>query len=231
MGAIRRLAGLTGAREARGTTLVIDTFRAFTTAAFLLDAGVSTLVLVDTLGDARRVADTLSGAILCGEEGGVRPDDFDLGNSPYEVTQTPGLFGATVVQRTSAGTRCAIAAITAGANPVFATSLVVASTTVACIDESSPVSIVASGRYGNEPVDEDDATADLLEDLLGGKGDPSATGTTVARGQSAERLRAAIWAPDEDVTLATDVDRFGFAMLVTYEAPHFEIHRVIPRDS
>ncbi len=230
MRTIRRLAGFTGARSARDTTLVIDTFRAFTTAAFLLDAGVSTLVLADTLDDARRMTSTLSGAILCGEEEGVRPDDFDLGNSPYEVTQTSGLSGATVVQRTSAGTRCVIAALIAGANPVFATSLVVASATVACVDRSSPVSIVASGRYGNEPVDEDDATADLLEDLLNGKGDPSVTGAAVARGLSAERLRAVTWAPDQDVTLATDVDRFGFAMQVTYETSYFEIHRVTPKN-
>lgn len=226
MGTIYRLAGIEGARAATGTAMVIDTFRAFTTAAFLLHAGVSRLILTDTLDAARRTADALPGALLCGEDRGVRPDDFDLANSPYEVTRSTGLMGATVVHRTSAGTRCAIAALDAGARQVFATSLVVASATVACADRSGPISIVASGRYGTEPVDEDDATGDLLVALLNGTGDPAATGFAVAHGPSADRLRRVPWAPDEDVELATDTDRFAFAMEVTYEAPCFEIHKV-----
>jgi len=229
MGPIQRLAGIEGARAATGTALVIDTFRAFTTAAFLLDAGVSRLIITDTLDAARAAARSLPGAILCGEEGGVRPDDFDLGNSPFEVTQTTGLKGTTVVQRTSAGTRCAIAAHVAGAQRVFATSLVVASATVACADRSRPISIIASGRNGTEPVDEDDATGDLLAALLRDEGDPVATGSAVAHGPSADRLRMAPWAPDDDIALATDSDRFSFAMEVTHEVSHFEIHEVFPR--
>lgn len=206
--------------------MVIDTFRAFTTAAFLLDAGVTRLIITDTLDTARVTARALPGALLCGEDGGVRPVDFDLGNSPYEVTQSTGLSGATVVQRTSAGTRCAIAAHVAGARHVFATSLVVASATVACADRSQPISIIAAGRNGIEPVDEDDATGDLLAALLQGLGDPIATGFAIARGRSAERLRLASWAPNEDIELATDTDRFSFAMEVTYASPHFEIREV-----
>ncbi|MCZ6462494.1 MAG: 2-phosphosulfolactate phosphatase, partial [Actinobacteria bacterium] len=56
---ISRRAGLEGAAEASGPTVVIDTFRAFSTTAYLLDAGVSRLVLTDGLDEARRIAASL----------------------------------------------------------------------------------------------------------------------------------------------------------------------------
>ena len=45
--------GVEFAGTARGATIVIDTFRAFTTAAVLFDAGVDRLVLTASLDDAQ----------------------------------------------------------------------------------------------------------------------------------------------------------------------------------
>lgn len=215
---VRRF-GLAGAAEATGAAAVIDTFRAYSTAAYLFDRGIERLVLTSTLDEARSVAADLPGALLCGEEGGRRPDDFDLGNSPGEVLERADLGRRTVVMRTSSGTRCLRAAVAAGAAPVFAASLVVASATARSLAGMAEVSIVASGRSGVESADEDEATADLIADLLVG-------GTTdvdmfpglverIRRGDGARQLETAAWAHPDDVELCLAVDAFPFAMEAT----------------
>ena len=126
-------AGVAGAAEAGGPALVIDTFRAFSTAAYLFDAGVDRLILTDSLDEARHTAARFGQALLCGEDDGIRPDDFDLGNSPAEVLGREDLGGATIVMRTSAGTRSVIAADNAGAAPIFATHERAVMAVAACV--------------------------------------------------------------------------------------------------
>ena len=75
---ITRRSLLAGTHGISGPAIVIDTFRAFTTAAFLLDRGVDRIVLAETLDEARERSISIANSILCGEEGGRRPDDFDL---------------------------------------------------------------------------------------------------------------------------------------------------------
>lgn len=209
---VRRF-GLAGAAQATGAVAVIDTFRAFSTAAYLFDRRIGRLVLTSTLDEARRVGRGMESSLLCGEEGGRRPDDFDLGNSPGEVLERKDLAGRTVVLRTSAGTRCLRAAFESGASPVFAASLVVASATTRSLSPAEEVSIVASGRHGVEPADEDEATADLIGDLLIAKAvDTSAVVDEVRTGRGARRLETATWAHPDDVSLCLNVDAFPFAM-------------------
>lgn len=206
-------AGVAGAAEASGPALVIDTFRAFSTAAYLFDAGVDRLILTDGLDEARHTAAQFAQALLCGEDDGIRPDDFDLGNSPAEVLGRGDLGGATIVMRTSAGTRSVIAANNAGAAPIFATSLVVASATAHRLADRPQVTIVAAGLNGIEPADEDDATADLLEILLTGESpDVAAMVGALRVGSGARRLLGTPSIDNEDLELCLAVDAFDFAM-------------------
>ena len=126
---ITRRSLLVGATPVSGPTVVIDTFRAFTTAAYLFDRGVDPIVLTETLDEARHRARAIPRAILCGEDGGRRPGDFDLGNSPVEVAAYPDLSGHPIVMRTSGGTRAVVQSLRSGADPVYAASLVVARAT------------------------------------------------------------------------------------------------------
>jgi len=98
---ITRRSLLAGATGVSGPTVVIDTLRAFTTAAHLLDRGVAHIVLTGTLDEARNRARATPRTLLCGEDGGRRPDDFDLDNSPIESGVYPDLAGRIVVMRTS----------------------------------------------------------------------------------------------------------------------------------
>jgi len=195
---------------------VIDTFRAYSTAAYLVDAGVERLILTDTLGEARRTAGRFDHALLCGEDEGIRPDDFDLGNSPAQVLDRTDLGGRTVVMRTSAGTRCVVAAVAAGAEPVYAASLVVATATAGAVAGEPRVTVVAAGLNGTEPADEDDATAELLEAIILDvpPSDTARMVETLRSGSGAERLLSTASIDDRDLELCLAVDAFDFAMQV-----------------
>jgi 2-phosphosulfolactate phosphatase len=205
---ITHRSGIAGAKTAEGATLVIDTFRAFSTAAYLFDAGVARLILTDTLDQARLTAGAIDEALLCGENEGIQPADFDLGNSPAQVIERTDLTGRTIVMRTSAGSRSVVAAASAGASPIYATSLVVASATAAAVTDEPAVTIVA----------EDDATANLLEALL--TKTPHRTETMIEvllAGTGAKRLLTTPSIDDRDLDLCLAVDAFDFPMEVTSE--------------
>jgi 2-phosphosulfolactate phosphatase len=209
----RRLRYLDGAAVARGATVVIDVFRAFTTAAFALDAGADRVVLAADVDEARSLAASIAGSVLAGEVGGARPNGFDLGNSPAEVLRLGPFDGTTMVLRTSAGTRALLAARGAGAAPLVAGSLVVASATAASLIGEPEVTLVVSGWNGVEEAEEDEACADLLSLLLeGGQADPSPVRNRAAAGDGARRLVASSWADPDDLELCLDIDRFDFSM-------------------
>ena len=73
-----------GAREALGTTIIIDVFRAFTTAAIAFDRGAKCIVLVAEVEEALALQAQGVGDVLMGEVDGTKPDGFDFGNSPHE---------------------------------------------------------------------------------------------------------------------------------------------------
>lgn len=209
---ISRRSLLSGATGVSGPTIIIDTFRAFSTAAYLFDRGVDHIVLAETLAEARGRARAIPRAILCGEDGGRRPDDFDLGNSPLEVEAHPGLNGMTVVMRTSAGTRCVVTALQAGAEPVYAASLVVAGATASAARRFPEVTIVASGLGGISVADEDEETGDLISDRIRGHQDDPQRIDRVHHGEGARRLRSTPWINPTDLERCTAVDRFDFAL-------------------
>ncbi len=212
---ITRTVGLDGAATASGPTVVIDTYRAFSTAAYLLDAGVSRLILTDGVDEARRIAAHHDRALLCGEDQGRRPDDFDLGNSPTEVIAHGGLAGATVVMRTTAGTRCVVAAVEAGAGPIYAASLLVARATAESLGKERTVALVSSGGSPSVPHDEDELTGNVIAGtLLERELEAEAVIASVLAGAGTKRLRAASWIDDGDIELCLMVDAFDFALRV-----------------
>lgn len=215
---LARIAGISG------PAVVIDTFRAFTTAAFLFDRGVERIVLAETPEEARTVASRIPGALLAGEDGGRRPDGFDIGNSPGEVMRLRHLPG-NVVMRTSAGTRAVITALREGADPVYAAALVVAEATVTALRGRPRVTIVAAGESGITRAVEDEETADLIADrLLGSPHDPNRL-HRMASGAGGLRLRASPWVDPRDLGHCLERDRFSFAMRARIEDGLANLHR------
>ena len=135
---------LRGAQEAEGTAIIIDVFRAFTTAAIAFSRGVEKIVLVAEIEEALQLRKAGVGQICMGEVAGMRPEGFDYGNSPYELSQAD-VSGKTLIQSTRAGTVGVAAAVRA--DQIYVGSLVIADATVKAINRDSPdiVSIVAMG--------------------------------------------------------------------------------------
>ena len=216
---------LAGIRDVSGAAIVVDTFRAFSTAAYLFDRGVSHVVLTETLDEARDRSRSIPGSILCGEESGRRPVDFGLGNSPVEVSNFSDLDSRVVVMRTSSGTRGVVAALRAGAGPVYAASLVVAAATADATRTEASVTIVAAGLGGTAIADEDEETADLISRRLTGRPDDPGMRERLGSGAGALRLRTTPWIDPADLDLCLAVDRFAFALTARTEGDRVVLRR------
>ncbi len=201
-----------GAREARGRAVIVDVFRAFTTAAFCIAAGARDVVLLADHERALAMKADDPTLFLTGEIGGRPIPGFDVGNSPSAI-EGRDLTGRRVVQRTSAGTQGVVAA--SGADEILLGSLVIAGATVRyLLSRPGDVTIVAMGHRAAEPSDEDEAGADLLAALLRGE---RAMLRPIRLEADHDPRGWPDWFPRRDAELAMEVDRFAFALPVTRE--------------
>ena len=213
------------ANEASGAALVIDVFRAFTTAAIAFDRGAERITLVAEVEEALEIRskNPAIADVLMGEVDGRRPDGFDYGNSPYEASSVD-FAGKSVVQSTRAGTVGTAAAGAAGCDPIYVTSFVVAGATVqALLAEDPPperVTILAMGDQGVNRSDEDEHCALYLRNRLESRDpDPEALRKLIMAGGATQKFFdvAQPQFHPRDVGLALEVDRYPFAMRVTRE--------------
>jgi 2-phosphosulfolactate phosphatase len=89
--------------------LVIDVLRATTTMATALQNGAHRIIPIGNLDAARELVwgishDERKATLLCGERGGIKPDGFDLGNSPLEYTREK-VHPKTLILTTTNGTQ------------------------------------------------------------------------------------------------------------------------------
>jgi len=200
------------ARAARGTVIVIDVFRAFTTAAIALARGASRVVMVDDLAAALDLRARTPGALCMGERGGERPPGFDFGNDPTEIDA--GLIaGRPLIQTTSNGTRGVIAA--AGAQRIYAAGFVSAEATVQAIlsGAPSPLTIVAMGEADSRRAEEDEICALYLRSrLLGRTPDKAATRRLVETISTRADTRPLA---EAEIACCLQIDSIPFAVRVT----------------
>ncbi len=201
---------IAGARTATGTAVIIDVFRAFTTAAFCIAAGARDIVLVSDHREAIVMKRAEPDVFLTGEIDGRPIPGFDAGNSPSQI-QHLDLSGRRVVQRTSSGTQGVVAATSA--RHIVLGSLVIAGATLRHIRAiGDDVTLVAMGMNEIEDADEDLACAIYMEQRLRDGAAPP----PVIRLLGDEGGWPG-WFPREDAVLASEVDRFDFALPVTRE--------------
>ncbi len=211
---------LGGARHARGLSVVIDVFRAFSTACYAVNAGVERIIPVAGLDEAHALKREHPDWLLMGERGGMRQEGFDFGNSPTEI-EAAELAGRTVVHTTSAGTQGLAAAMAApGVTEVLAGSFVNLAATVAYIKNRAPevVTLVSMGTAGLTRSAEDDLCAMYMKNEL--QGVPNrfeAIQTYLRTIESAQKFfdPKADYAPERDFELCTSLDRFGFALVAS----------------
>jgi 2-phosphosulfolactate phosphatase len=74
-----RYAMLETCSRSKNTVVVIDVFRAFSTAAYAFGAGADSITLVSGVKEALELKIAIPGALVMGEVGGVKVEAFDSG--------------------------------------------------------------------------------------------------------------------------------------------------------
>ncbi len=203
-----------GAQKARGMTVIIDVFRAFSVACYCYQKGVSQIYPVADVEEARLRFRSESDVLRIGERHGKKLEGFDFGNSPTEILRST-LEKKRIIQTTHAGTQGLLNA--SGAQQVLTGALVNARATANYLKSQSPdlVSLVRMGWEANTSSEEDDICAEYLESLLLDKPfDVSAIKPTLRAAPCANRFfdSEQPWSPESDFDLCTEVDRFNFVL-------------------
>ena len=210
---------ISGAREARGTAVIIDVFRAFTTAAVAFSRGAREIVLVGTPPEALELRDRGVADLCMGELHGIRPEGFDFGNSPYELSLAD-VEGKTLAHSTTAGTVGVTEAH--GADEIYLGSLVIAEATAQRLlaRKVTRVSIVAMGGGGTFRTDEDEQCALYIRNLLEGRSpDREAVRSLVLSGSETQKFGdpAQPHFHGQDAEMALRIDSVQFAIRVHRE--------------
>jgi 2-phosphosulfolactate phosphatase len=210
---------------AKGIVIVIDVLRAFSTAAYAFSLGAKEILLVSTVEEALSLRPQIPNSKVMGEVNGLRPDGFDLGNSPtYLILED--LSGVTMIQRTTAGTQGVVRS--QDAEVLLASSFVVANATVQYVRKlgSDQVTFVITGKdFGGG--DEDLACANYLEALLKGEHpDPQPFVQRVFASRDASQHFDPNNAgfPITDLDFCTQIDKFDFAMPIERQDGRLIMH-------
>lgn len=157
-----------GAKQAKGLTVIIDVFRAFSLECYLYDMDVKQIRPVGTIEEAFSLRHQIQNSILIGERHGKKCDGFDYGNSPSSILKKD-VAGKTIIHTTSAGTQGIINAV--HASEIITGSLVNAEAVAKYIITRQPqtVSLVCMGNGGVRLAPEDELCAEYIKSILEGR--------------------------------------------------------------
>jgi len=159
---------LDGAKSATGLTIIIDVFRAFSTACYAFNLGADRIFPIGDISLAYQLKKENPDYILVGERNEQKPEGFDFGNSPSQLL-TGNLSGKTIVHTTSSGTQGIANAL--NAEEIITGSFVNAGAIIRYIQQRQPetVSLVCMGYACEYPTDEDTLCAEFIKNELEGK--------------------------------------------------------------
>lgn len=217
-----------GARQARGLAVIIDVFRAFSTAAHAFAGGARAVIPIGSVEEARALKAAHPDWLLVGERFARPLPGFDSGNSPAEMERLD-VAGRTLIHTTHAGTQGLVSAH--HADDVVTGALVNAAAICryALRGRFKQVTLVRMGHEARERNDEDDACAELIaKRLQGGTPDVSSLRDRLKLAPSAGKFfdPACDWAPERDFELCTQVDRFDFVLRLDRSAQPARLVRV-----
>lgn len=196
-----------------GAVVVIDVVRAFTTAATAFARGAREIHCVESIDRAYARRGELPGSLLIGEERGLPPEGFDLGNSPCQFDDVD-LDDRVLVHRTSNGTR-GLAWVDAPL--VLAAAAVNAAATARLAAGRPPVTIIPTDARTSEDL----ACAEHLAAVLRGEQpDPDALRRRILASDDEHRAfwerprsGADIAGHEADIAACAEVDRYDLAMV------------------
>lgn len=196
--------------------VVIDVLRAFSTQAYAFASGVEEIIPVGTVEQALEWRSRDPSVLLMGEVLGRRVAEFDLWNSPAQVSRMD-LRGRRLIHRTTAGTQGVLAC--AACPVLMVASFVCARATAAYLTslEVQAVDFILTGRNPSRDGEEDAACADFIAAYLRGEAPDPTPYLLRARASDAgqkflQEDPSQGWL--EDLELCLKTDRFDFAMRV-----------------
>ncbi len=211
---IRILHMVEGAKKAKGLTVIIDVFRAFTVEAYLMNNEAQKIIPVGDAEIAYQLKEENKDFILIGERHGKKLPGFDYGNSPSEI-ENVNFKGKIVVHTTSAGTQGIANA--KNADEILTGSLVNAKAIANYILKNNykEVSLVCMGLDGKSETDEDNLCAYYIKSLLENKKIDLKSEIQKLKQTSGKKFFDPTIQdifPEKDFYLSTEVDKFNFVL-------------------
>jgi len=203
-----------GAKKAKGVAVIIDVFRAFTTACYAYDSGAERFIATSSPERAFNLRKNYRHSVLTGERDEKKIEGFDFGNSPTEIIKSD-LQGMTVIQTTTAGTTGLVNA--EEADIVVTASIVNAGAVIRYLKAIDPphVSLVAMGYRATLSASEDLLCAEMIKAGLGNNPIDFQSAINDLRHGAGKRFfdPANInFSPPTDFFLCTMKDRFDFIL-------------------
>lgn len=213
---IQLLQLLEGARQARGLTVIIDVFRAFSLECYMIEKSAAHVYPVGDKQTAYKWKEKDPDVLLVGERKGIRLPGFDYGNSPSQMSDAD-LRGRTVIHTTSAGTQGIAAA--RNAEEILTGSLVNAEATAQYIRKKNPdvVSLVCMGLDARVPTQEDTLCGNYIKKILEGHApsiqDEIAQLKNTSGAKFFDPAQQDVF-PMRDFMMCTSLNRFPFVLKV-----------------
>ncbi len=213
---ILKLKLIDGAHMAKGVVVVIDVFRAFSVAPYMIHKGAQRIYTVATVEEAFYLKSLIPDAVLVGERNEKKCAGFDLGNSPTHILNFD-FSGRTVIHTTSSGTLGI--SLAKDADEILTGSFVNARAIADYLVQKNPevVSLVSMGYEGKKLTQEDDFCADYIENCINGvETDFFSMVETLRYGDGARLLDPANHehSPASDFDLCLSKDIFTFVLTV-----------------
>jgi len=211
---------LEGAKEATGLTVIIDVFRAFSTACYAINKGIEKIYPVGNIELAYSLKKQNQDFLLVGERNEQKPEGFDFGNSPSQLLEAT-ITAKQMVHTTSSGTQGIANAEKAG--EILTGSFVNAAAICRYIKKKNPleVSLVCMGYACQYPTDEDTLCAEYIKNELEGRPSDFGKMTEIIKAGDGARFfepDKQSWSPQKDFDLCLSLNRFDFVLKVEKEA-------------
>ncbi len=149
-------------------TIIIDAFRAFTTACYVLEKKPASYILTTKSSVIAQLFSQMTEAVTIGKAEKGADFAYTISNSPTRVLETD-IAGRNVLHRTAAGAKGILLA--KNTDIVLAAGFVNAEATARYIKELNyeHIEIMPMGHEGETPSAEDDLCATYIQTLINGK--------------------------------------------------------------
>lgn len=194
-------------------TVIIDAFRAFATAAYVLERYPATYILTTKSAVISRLVSNFSKPLIIGKPEKGAELIYDIPNSPTRV-QSVKIFNRNVFHRTEAGAKGVLFA--KNTDIILAAGFINAAATVRYIKTllNPKVTIIAMGHEAITPTLEDDVCALYIKNLFYGKKiNLDAFLPELRKGSGKYFFAEDQWQyPKSDFDLCLKADQFNFAI-------------------